>query len=98
MRHRPVRVDTPGEPAVSFQNLQTGGELTITAGYILDATDEGDLLPLAACTLWVRNPPQTGEPHALPGPADPMDQQAITWCAALEWRPGEDHTIDSREL
>ena len=36
----------------------------------------------------------TGEPHALDGPADPADQQAITWCAALEWRPGEDHTVD----
>ena len=23
-----------------------------------------------------------------------MDQQAITWCAALEWRPGEDHTLE----
>ena len=28
------------------------------------------------------------------GPADELDQQAITWCAALEWRPGEDNTID----
>jgi hypothetical protein len=36
----------------------------------------------------------TGEPHALPGPPDPMDQQAITWCAALEWRPSEDHTLE----
>ena len=39
----------------------------------------------------------TGEPHALDGPADPLDQQAITWCAALEWRQGEDHTIDRPE-
>ena len=41
-----------------------------------------------------RSAASTGEPHALDGPADPLDQQAITWCAALEWRPGEDHTID----
>ena len=46
----------------------------------------------------MRSPPAiTGEPHALDGPADPLDQQAITWCAALEWRPGEDHTIDRPE-
>ena len=46
----------------------------------------------------MRSPPAiTGEPHALDGPADPLDQQAITWCAALEWRQGEDHTIDRPE-
>ncbi|GII23611.1 FAD-dependent oxidoreductase [Planosporangium mesophilum] len=28
------------------------------------------------------------------GPADPCDQQAITWCVALELDPGSDHTID----
>ena len=27
-------------------------------------------------------------------PADPTDQQAITWCAALEWLPGEHHTLE----
>ena len=52
----------------------------------------------AASLWWVRNPPRVPvSSHALPGPADPMDQQAITWCAALEWRPGEDHTIDQPE-
>ena len=63
---------------------------------MLDATEEGDLLPLAGCELVVgaESAADTGEPHALDGPADPADQQAITWCAALEWRPGEDHTVD----
>ena len=36
----------------------------------------------------------TGEPHALQVPADPTDQQAITWRAALEWLPGEHHTLE----
>ncbi|HET9779199.1 MAG TPA: FAD-dependent oxidoreductase [Propionibacteriaceae bacterium] len=101
MRHRPVGADMNRDQisAVSFENLQTGERLTITADYVLDATEEGDLLPLAGGEFVVgaESATWTGEPHALPGPADPLDQQAITWCAALEWRPGEDHTIDRPE-
>ena len=36
---------------------------------------------------------ETGELHAL-DEADPMDQQAITWCFPMSYLPGEDHTID----
>ena len=36
---------------------------------------------------------QTQEPHALPE-ADPWDQQSVTWCFAMEYRPGEHHVID----
>jgi hypothetical protein len=28
------------------------------------------------------------------GLADPLDQQAISWCFALEYQPEEDLTID----
>jgi hypothetical protein len=96
--HRPVDVEIQGDhiAAVRFEDLQTGDQLTITARWVLDATEEGDLLPLADCesVVGAESAVLTGEPHALPGPADPLDQQAITWCAALEWRPGEDHIID----
>ena len=98
MRHRPVNAELSGDhiAAVSFEDLQTGDQVMITARYVLDATEEGDVLPLAGCEFVVgaESATRTGEPHALSGSADPMDQQAITWCAALEWRPGEDHTID----
>jgi FAD dependent oxidoreductase len=101
MRHRPVRAEMAGDhiAAIRFEDMQTGDQLTITASYILDATEGGDLLPLAGCesVLGAESTIQTGEPHALSGTADPTDQQAITWCAALEWRPGEDHTIDKPE-
>ena len=101
MGRRPVNVEMQGDhiAAVRFYELQNGDQLTITARYVLDATEEGDLLPLAGCesVVGAESAAQTGEPHALPGPADPLDQQAITWCAALEWRPGEDHTIDQPE-
>ncbi len=101
MRHRPMEAVTNGDrvTAVAFENLRTGESVTITAHYVLDATEEGDLLPLTSCesVVGTESAAITGEPHALDGPADPLDQQAITWCAALEWRPGEDHTIDQPE-
>jgi hypothetical protein len=82
--------------AVHFEDLQTGDQVTVKARYVLDATEEGDLLPLARCesVVGAESAASTGEPHALLGSPDELDQQAITWCAALEWRPGEDHTID----
>jgi hypothetical protein len=101
VRHRPVDAEMAGDQiaAVRFEDLRTGDQSTITASYVLDATEEGDLLPLAGCEFVVgaESAARTGELHALPGSADPMDQQAITWCVALEWRPGEDHTIDQPE-
>ncbi|MCE3274436.1 MAG: putative secreted protein [Propionibacteriaceae bacterium] len=101
IRHRPVSVERTGDhvAGVSFEDLRTGDQLMLTARYVLDATEEGNVLPLAGYefVMGAESAGWTGEPHALPGPADPMDQQAITWCAALEWRPGEDHTIDQPE-
>jgi FAD dependent oxidoreductase len=98
MRHRPIEVAMKGDQitAVGFQDLQTGDQLTIKPNYVLEATEEGELLPLARCesVVGAESAVTTGEPHAPPGPPDPLDQQAITWCAALEWRPGENHTID----
>jgi flavin-dependent dehydrogenase len=98
MHHRPVDVASDGDQirAVRFADLQTGAQVTIMAHYVLEATEEGDLLPLAGCesVVGAESAATTGEPHALSGEADPLDQQAITWCAALEWPPGEDHTID----
>jgi hypothetical protein len=98
MNHRPVAVASDGDriAAVGFEDLQTGDQVTIMARYVLEATEEGELLPLAGCesVVGAESAATTGEPHALPGKPDPLDQQAITWCAALEWRPREDHTID----
>lgn len=98
MRHRPVAAALEGDhiTAVTLENLQTGDQLMSQAHYVLEATEEGDLLPLARCesVVGAESAASTGELHALPGLPEPQDQQAITWCAALEWRPGEDHTID----
>ena len=63
--------------------------------YILDATELGDLLELAGVehVIGSESQAQTGEPHALPGAPDPLDQQAITWCFAMDYTAGADFTI-----
>jgi FAD-dependent oxidoreductase family protein len=73
----------------------TGVEHEVTARLIADATEEGEFLPLAgvAYVVGAESRAETGELHA-PEHADPLDQQAVTWCIALEYRPGEIHTIE----
>jgi hypothetical protein len=53
-----------------------------------DATELGDLLPLAGAD-WVvgSEGPRYGERHALPAPA-PAAVQSCTWCAVVEHVPG----------
>src|SRR5713226_2331856 len=48
-RHKPVaaNVDRDFVKAVTVRDLDTGRERTISAPYFLDATEQGDLLPLA---------------------------------------------------
>src|SRR5690606_8249123 len=58
--------------------------------------EDGGLLEITGCehVLGAESRDDTGEPHAVPGAADPGDQQAITWCLAVEHHPGENHVID----
>jgi hypothetical protein len=92
----PVSAEVDGDrvEAVSFTGL--GGDVSVTAAYVLDATEEGDLLPLTGCehVVGAESSADTGEPHALDGPADPLDQQAVTWCFALERVPGRADVVD----
>lgn len=70
--------------------------LMISAEYVLDATELGDLLELGGVEHVIGSEARddTGELHALAGPAEPQDQQAFTWCLALDHLPGEDFTIE----
>jgi hypothetical protein len=56
-------------------DLQTGDQLMITARYVLDATEEADLLPLRECgwAVGAESASRIGEPHVLDGSADPRD-------------------------
>lgn len=70
--------------------------LTITAPYILDATELGDLYLLAGIehAIGAEHRDEYGELHGRADKADPLDQQAFSWCFAMEHRAGEDHTIE----
>jgi hypothetical protein len=95
---RPVAAETDGDRirAVTVRSDQTGDETVLTAPYIIDATEMGDLLALANIEHFIgaESKDQTGELHAVDGDPQPLDQQAITWCFAMDYLPGEDHTID----
>src|SRR5256886_13609609 len=68
-----------------------GESLTVTADYVLDATELGDLLELGGVeyVAGAEAQAETGEPHARER-ADPLNQQGFTWVFAVEHRPGED--------
>ncbi|MCB0116015.1 MAG: FAD-dependent oxidoreductase, partial [Caldilineaceae bacterium] len=98
LRHRPIAAETDGDrvTAVTLRNDETGDDIVISAPYIIDATELGDLLELADVehVIGAESKAQTGELHAVDGDPQPLDQQAITWCFAMDYLPGEDHTID----
>ena len=93
----PVSVETNGDivVAVTLRHLDTGDDTVVTAPFVLDATELGDLLELGNVehVIGSEAQSQTNELHALPQ-ADPLDQQAVTWCFAVDHLPGEDHTIE----
>jgi len=93
----PVKVERAGDRvnAVEFIDIDSGESLVIGADAILDATELGDLLELGGVEyiIGAESQSQTGELHALPGAPDPLDQQAITWCFAMDYFPGQDHTL-----
>lgn len=94
--HRPIAVTRVGAliRSVAVSNLRTDEQVVLHGRVFIDATELGDLLELGEIdhVIGAESSVETGEMHA-PSVADPFDQQAITWCAALEFRGGEDHTI-----
>ncbi len=101
LHHRPTAAETDGDRvlSVTLHDDQRGEDVVISAPYILDATELGELLPLADVEhiIGAESQAQTGERHALEGDPDPLDQQAISWCFAIDHIPGEDHTIEKPE-
>ncbi len=101
LNHTPERADCTGDrvDALTLKDLTSGDSKTIQFEFVLDATELGDLLPLAGVehVIGAESQHQTDELHALPGDPDPLDQQAHSWCFALDYYPGEDHTIEKPE-
>ncbi|WP_153393916.1 FAD-dependent oxidoreductase [Ornithinicoccus halotolerans] len=92
--HRPTAAATDGDRVTGVTLAGPDGERVHVAGrYVLDATETGELLELAAVEhrTGAESQAQTGEPSA-PAAAQPLAMQAVSWCFALEHRAGEDHT------
>jgi pimeloyl-ACP methyl ester carboxylesterase len=70
--------------AVTVLDEASGRQRTLTAPYILDATELGELLELGNIERLVgaESRADTGEPNALEGAADPSDQMGFTHCFA----------------
>jgi hypothetical protein len=98
-KYKPVRADVEGDRvrSVTVQSLRDGAEVTLSAPFVLDATELGDLLPMTK-TEYVsgaESKSQTGEPHAADR-AQADNVQSFTWCfpVAFDPRDGADHTIE----
>jgi len=81
--------------SVSAKVIDCNHEINLSAPYFMDATELGDLLPITGTEFveGTESRNETGELHA-PEVANPANQQAFTVCFAMDYRPGEDHTID----
>jgi hypothetical protein len=97
LQHRVIAAEIQHDrvTALSAQSLLSGRALTLQAPWFIDATELGDLLPLTGTEFvtGTESRRQTGELHA-PVHPNPANQQAFTICMAIDYSPGENHTID----
>ncbi|HJY23992.1 MAG TPA: FAD-dependent oxidoreductase, partial [Hanamia sp.] len=70
-------------------------EVLLTAPYFIDATELGDLLPLTGTeyVTGAESRHETNELHA-PEKANPTNNQAFTFCFAMDYVPGANNIID----
>ena len=94
--YRPVAAEVDGDrvTAVTLGRRDGGEPVTVAAPYVLDATETGELLPLAGVeyVTGFESRRETGEPSA-PDEAQPHNMQAVSVCFAVDHVDG-DHTID----
>ena len=97
LRHAPLTASTSGDhvASVTLRDLSQNISRTVIAKYFLDATETGELLPLtnAEFVTGAEARAQTQELHAQ-RQALPSNNQAFTFCFAMDYLEGEDHTIE----
>ncbi|MFA6566582.1 MAG: FAD-dependent oxidoreductase [Victivallales bacterium] len=81
---------------ITIKNLKNGELSCIQAKYIIDATELGDLLPMAQVEYvsGAESITETNEPHAVAGPAQKDNVQSFVWCMAAGYHHGANHVID----
>lgn len=89
-----VRMTGDTISSVSMVNFEDGRWLEFEPRMCIDATELGDLLPLCGVRYRYGSEPRamTGEPHA-PEVGDSQNVQDFVYPFAVEFRPGENHTI-----
>gem|GEM_PF-182951 len=97
LRTKAVSVERSGNHvksvlAYSFEDRRW---MVFHAAYVLDATDTGELLPLAGAGYVTGAEPRslTGEPHARDGDGDPNDIQSFTYTFVLRRDSSHDHPL-----
>ena len=100
-RTKAVRAETAGAriTAVLALHLDERRWMRITPGLVIDATELGDLLPLAGADAVVgaEARAETGEPHAQPVEGKPQCVQSFTYTFVVEnTGPGGTHTLAIR--
>lgn len=97
LEHHAMAAEVQGDEirSVICRNQRSGEKLTIRARQFLDATELGDLLPLAKAEFvtGAESRREHGELHA-PEVAQPENQQAFTVCFAVDHIEGADHRIE----
>ncbi len=96
LEHKPESATVDGDRVTSITITGSRGtKRTITARYFIDATELGDLLPLTGTEFitGAEAQSQTGEMHAASAP-QPANSQSFTFCFAMDYLKGEDHTIE----
>ena len=97
MQTKPIAAELVSDNIRSVEvfNMGTGHSLILTGSIFADATELGDLLPLANCehVTGTEGKKQTGELH-MPDRASPGNQQAFTTCFAVDHVVGAEHVID----
>lgn len=98
LEHKIVSAEVAGSKVVALKAKsikQNGHEVWLTAPYFVDATELGDLLPLTG-TEYVTGAESRNETRELHAPekADPNNNQAFTYCFAMDYIPGANHIIN----
>lgn len=95
--YRPIAVDNrQGQiRSVTLQKLGSEQTLEVSASYVIDATELGDLLDLGEVPFrtGAESRSEFSEPSA-PEQADPEDVQSLSWCFIVDYDPQAEHLIE----
>ncbi len=89
-----AEVDGKRVRSLMAKHITSTARHTLEAKHFVDATELGDLLPLTgtAYVTGTESKSETGEWHA-PVKGDSSNNQSFTMCFAIDYVPGENHTI-----